>query len=400
MSEFKEKPKRKRGFSNPYMFLATGIVIGIIVTALLGAIFLFFGVSSVSVVSETVATAVPVSVVTAPPVTVNAQGIQPTPIANRIQSAAISGNGQYLAYVSQETDGTRIYINHLRIEDSLYGETYVLYQGGYGSFNDIMFSPDGAYLIATIDNGFAMLFDVQSRTLVEEYPQIGGAGFTSDSDYLVLVGRNTGIRVLDITGDTPTLAATRGIEGDNTYTIGAVAVSRDRQLAIGRDTEIQIYNLNDLNAAPQILQPNQGFVSDLAFHPQQMNTLAVALAGDYPESGKVQIYDLSNGSRNQYDFGTRVFAIAFSINGEWLAVGGGESGYAESRLIAFRWDSTNDPIPNDPTFYQPIEFEGHEHTIFDVAFTNEGYLLSTGWDGSVRLWDLTTPDNELSVYRP
>lgn len=412
MSEFKQKAKRKRGFRNPYIFLASGIVIGIIVTALFGATFLFFGVNSVAVSNDLVvvseATNVPTVTPLAPPAfasgaatapVISAQGVEPTPIANRIQSAAISGDGQYLAYVSSETDGTRIYINNLRVSDSLYGNTYQLYQG-FGNFNDIIFSPDGAYLIATIDSGFGMLFDVATRTLIEEYPQIGGAGFTSDSDFLVLVGRNTGIRVLNITSNPPTLAATRAIEGDAAYTIGAVAVSRDRQLAIGRDADIEIYNLNDLNAAPQILQPNNGFVSDLAFHPTQMVRLAVALSGNYPEGGTVQIYDLTNSSRSQYDFGTRVFALAFSNDGEWLAIGGGESGYAESRLIAFRWDSTNNPIPSDPAFYQPIEFEGHEHTIFDVAFTREGHLLSAGWDGSVRLWDLTAPDSELSVYRP
>ena len=401
MNDFQQKPKRKRGFRNPYLFLGAGIVIGVLVSAILAVVILLF--AGVQSDIQIVSTATPAPFAGTPLPTVpppaGAQSIQGTPIANRIQAATISSNGAYLAYVSVEEGISHIYLNELHIEDDLAGSNRYLLHVQNGYFNDILFSPDGTLLIATIDSGFAILFDVRERTLIEEYAQIGGAAFTQTSDNLILVGRNSGIRIIHLRMPEPTLVASRNLD-ESSYTVGAVAVSQDNRLAIGFDNRVEIYDVKNLNIAPQIIEPDNGFVTDLAFNPGDANYLAIALAGSSPTNGLVQIYDLRNTSRSQFDFGTRVFAIAFSPDGEWLVAGGGESGYAETKLIAYRPDSTNNPIPADPNYYQPITFEGHEHTIFDVAFSREGYLLSAGWDGSVRLWDLFSPGNELSVYYP
>lgn len=391
MQDYPEKPKNKRKNSatNPYMLVTGGIIIGLMVAAVV-AVF-FFGVSTAPE-PEFVASPIP----TEAPIV--AQGVQPTPIANRIQAASMSNDGSMLAYVSVENGTSHIYLNELRVERNLTGNQYDLYQSA-GTYNDVVFSPDGSKLIATIDNGSALLFDVNTRTLIEEYAQIGGAAFTNDSNTLVLVGRNNGIRVLDVSTNQPTLIDSRDTS-EQDYLVGAVAISNNQTVAVALNERIEIYQLSDLSIAPQIITPNNGFVQDLAFHPAQDNTLAVALAGTNALNGVIQIYDLNNTSRSQYDFGTRVFAVAFSPDGDWLAVAGGESGFAESRLIAFRWDTEDVIPPNAETFYQPLSFEGHEHTIFDVTFTREGYLLSASWDGSVRLWELMSPQDAISVYYP
>ncbi len=404
MSNFQQKPKRKNGLRNPYVMLGAGIVIGILIMGVFITLFLLFAGNKLQSQSlpgvPPTASPIPVMGTNLPavPPPVGAQAVQETPIANRLQAAAISSNGTHLAYVSVENAVSHIYLNELRVEANLTGNQYELYQSP-GYFNDVVFSPDGSKLIATIDSGVAILFDVTTRTIIEEYAQIEGAAFTRDSKRLVLVGSNNGIRVLDVQGNSPILVDSRSNNQQN-YAVGAVALSSSDGLAIAFDTRIETFDLDNLAAAPQIIEPENGFVSDLAFHPTESNRLAAAMAGADIQFGTVQVYDLNNSSRSQFNFGTRVFAIAFSPDGEWLAVGGGESGYAETKLIAYRWDSTNNPIPADPNYYQPITFEGHEHTIFDVAFTREGYLLSTGWDGSVRLWDLFSPGDELSVYYP
>ncbi len=395
MTDFNQKPKRKRTFRNPYLFLAAGIAIGVITMAGLGAaLFLFTGTTATF--SEPIAIEA-TAPFTPTPFPLNAQNVQPTVIANRIQAAAMSANGRHLAVVSVEDAVSHIYLTELAVQRNLTGNRYDLYQAN-GYFNDIVFSPDGSKLIATIDNGSALLFDVETRSVIEEYAQIGGAAFTQNSNHLVLVGRNNGIRILDVSTTTPTLLRSRDNEA-TTYTVGAVAISGDNRLAIGFDDRIEIFDINDLNIAPQIIEPANGFVNDLMFNPSDSNYLGVALAGANVLQGVVQVYDLSNSSRTQFDFGTRAFSIAFSSDGEWLAIAGGETGYGEAKLIAFRWDADN-PIPPNPDYYQPLIFEGHEHSIFDVAFTSEGYLLSAGWDGSVRLWDLISPDNAISVYIP
>lgn len=397
MSDFQQKPKRKRTFRNPYVFLATGIVIGVIAMAGLGAIAFFFAGNSTSSYDFSATQIAETSAVFPTVAPFNAQNIQPTVIANRIPAAAMSDNGRHLAVVSVEDAVSYIYLTELGVQRNLTGNRYDLYQAN-GYFNDVVFSPDGSKLIATIDNGFALLFDVETRTLIEEYAQIGGAAFSQNGNNLVLVGRTNGIRVLDISGATPTLLRSRNNE-ETAYTIGAVAIGDNDRLAIGIDNRVEIFDVNDLDSAPQIIEPANGFVTDLMFNPSDTNYLGVALAGANVLQGVVQVYDLSNSSRTQFDFGTRVFGIAFSSDGEWLAIGGGETGYGEAKLIAFRWDADN-PIPPNPAYYQPLIFEGHEHSIFDVAFTPEGYLLSAGWDGSVRLWDLIAPENAISVYIP
>ncbi|MEM9954696.1 MAG: hypothetical protein AAF846_24020 [Chloroflexota bacterium] len=391
-----QKPKRKRTERNPYLFLVAGIVIGIIGASAIGVLFLFGVSSGEAIIIEETRPIVEAPQPTAVPI--EAQGIRPTPIANQIQAATISQNGAYMATISVESGVSHIYLNEIRVEDSLFGNKFLLYQAN-GYYNDIVFSPDGSKLIATVDNGSALLFDVASRTLIEEYAQIGGAAFTHDNQRLVLVGRATGIRVLDISGDALTLVSNRMPEQTD-YTVGAVAINPSNDLAIAFDERVEIFDLDNLATGSQVIEPNNGFVLDLAFHPRDPNTLAIGASGTYPNGGIVQIYDLSNSSRAQYDFGTRVFALAFSPNGEWLAVGGGESGFAESKLIAFRWDAEDVIPPNAPSFYQSLVFEGHEHTIFDVAFTSEGYLLSTAWDGSVRLWELIPQSDAISVYYP
>lgn len=397
MSDFQQKPKRKNKLGNP--FLGLGIAVGIVLAVAI--VFFFFGSSSEissNIAIEAVANNANIEIISPTVAPISAQSVQATPIANRIQALAISGDGEYLAYVSVENAVSHIYLNELRVERNLTGNQYDLYQAS-GYFNDIVFSPDASKLIATIDTDSAILFDVATRTVIEEYAQIGGAAFTHDSQRLVLVGRNNGIRVLNIEGDSPVLVDSRDAEQSG-YTVGAVALSSSDGLAIGLDNRIEIFDLNNLASDPQVINPENGFVNDLVFHPTQSNRLAIALSGADSQSGTVQIYDLSNNSRNQFNFDTRVFAIAFSPDGEWIAVGGGESGYAESKLIAYRWDSSNNPIPADPNYYQPITFEGHDHTIFDVAFSREGYLLSAGWDGSIRMWDLFSPGDTLSIYYP
>ena len=396
MSEFKSKPKRKGKGRNPYAFLIAGIVIGgIAVAGIVTVLLLFLGSSNQF--SEPIITVN--ATIPAEPTLIafNAQNAQPTVIANRIQAVAMSDDGQHLAVVSVENAVSHIYLTELSVTRNLTGNRYDLYQAN-GTFNDVVFSPDGSKLIVTMDTASALLFDVSSRTLIEEYAQIGGAGFTADSNRLVVVGWNNGIRVLDVSGATPTLLTSLDNE-QSAYGVGAVAVSDTDMLGIGFDNRIEIYDINALDVAPQLIEPDNGFVNDLVFHPSDPNYLAVALAGQNVLQGVVQVYDLSNSSRTQFDFGTRVFSLAFSPDGEWLAISGGETGYGEAKLIAFRWDADN-PIPPNPTYYQPLEFTGHQHSILDVAFTSEGYLLSASYDGSVRLWDMATPDDAISVYVP
>lgn len=388
MEDFKSK--RKNQPRNPYLFLGAGISIGVLLTLVVAGVFFFIGQRQMVIVPAP--TQVPfytdlpnLAIPTEAPV-FNGQGIQATVIAPRVQAAAVSPDGRYLATTATDTVAANIILHELWVDRNLGGEQTVLYTAPAGNyFDDILFSPDGTRLLATINYGIALLFDVENRVLLDEYPNIGGAAFSADGSILAVVGANNGIRLID-TKSLTIVAST----SHQAYQVGAVAISSKNELAIALDNRVEIYEIEALLntrhqevALPQVYEVNSSFAYDLAFHPSGDY---LAISGD----GFVQVLSLQDNSRTNYNFSTPyIYALAFSPSGNWLAVAGGESGYAQAFLSVFRWDDS-DVIPPDPAFYAPINLTGHEHTVFDVAFTPDDYLLSASWDGTVRLWDLNT----------
>ncbi len=86
---------------------------------------------------------------------------------------------------------------------------------------------------------------------------------------------------------------------------------------------------------------------------------------------------------HQFLFGHtgRVLAVAFSLDGRWLASGG-----ANEILI---WDAgANEPI---------YTLTGHKGKIKDLAFRLNGDLASASVDGTVRLWDVPE-EREIRVF--
>ena len=79
---------------------------------------------------------------------------------------------------------------------------------------------------------------------------------------------------------------------------------------------------------------------------------------------------------HQFLFGhtNRVLAIAFSLDGKWLASGG--SGKYEIRI----WDVAANK--------QVYTLTGHTAQIKDLAFRIDGNLASASEDGTVRLWNV------------
>jgi WD40 repeat protein len=370
MDDFKSK--RKNSPRTPYVFLAVGIAIGVLVMAALYMLLPFLDYL------ETIR-AEPTPIVE----DANAMNLMPTPAptvdAPRVQAAAVSPDGRYLITTASDNAGVQIILTELTTEGELSGVESILYQAVGSNFDDLLFSPDGSKLVATINYGIAILFDVKTQAKLGEYPNIGGAAFNADGSILALVGANNGIRLID----TRSLTLLDSTEHD-AYQVGAVAISSQNQLAIALDNRVEVYALNNLAQAPDVYEVDSNFAYDLAFHPSGDY---LAVSGD----GIVLMLNLDNTSQRQiFNFTTPyIHALAFSPSGEWLAVAGGESGYATSLLTVFRWDNSNVLHP-EPNYYTPISLEGHEHTVFDVAFTPDDYLLSASWDGTVRLWDLNT----------
>lgn len=386
MSDFKEK---RKGLPRPYLYVAIGILIGIIVAAI--AFVSFFMIAGVETqVSQVIAPAPMLPTTIPPPVSV--QDMQPTVppmptvVANRIQSAKLSPDGSQVAVISVENGVSRILLNALEQENSLNADDFVLF-GEQGYFDEAIFSPDGRYLMVTVQQygspGEAVLFDAQDRSIIEKFPHIHAAAFSPDSSQLVLVSASSGIRIVDTA--TRNLVSSLQFDADMVW---AVDYSSKNQIAIAFDSQVHVFNAGNLSAPPTIV-PMNAAAYDVVFHPDGEH-LAIA------EDGLIQVVNIAAEVRTQYSFDTRqIFTVEFSPDGEWLAVGGGESGIGEARLTVFRW-SLGETIHPDPNYYAPINLSGHRHVVTDVMFTDDGNLLSASWDGTVRLWNLET-QSETSV---
>ncbi|MEL7434087.1 MAG: DUF5711 family protein [Chloroflexota bacterium] len=397
--DYEFKPKRKGRPVRTYLLLGTGIILGILVTAVIGAsALLFVGNSETVAVPQIDPTQSWSTAMTAPPSDAQAQSvdIQPTVISERIEAAEISPDNTHLAIASGD------YISGLRLvelhaERSLIGEQYALSDE---NFDFLTFSQDSKWLLAiNSSSGIAHLYSVEQRTLVDQYADVVGGGFTGEGDMLALVERNDIIRVLDTSGETPefdSLIQTLSSTGN----VSAVAVSNGERVALAytNDNQVRVIDLTQ-NDAHLLVPTTEGYLHDITFTSDGTH-LAMTYVNAGAQSSQIIIYNFAERSRQIFDYEVPIYSLAFSRYGEWLVVGGGQSGTGDAYLSAFRWDMNNPPIRPDAAYYQPLTLEGHSHTIYDVAFTPENYVLSASWDGSVRLWDKDEPNAAISVLLP
>lgn len=394
--DYEFKPKRKRQPARTYILLGAGVLLGIFVTAIIGvSALLFIGSSETISVYEPDMNASTTSV----PFDAQAQSvdIQPTVISERIQAAEISPDNTHLAIANGDYNGG-LRLVELRVERNLTGEQFTLSDE---RFDFLTFSADSRWLLAINNgNGLAYLYDVQQRRIVEQYMNVVGGGFTAGGDVLALVQREELIRVLDVSGSLP--AYQRDVATfSRTASVSAVAISSNQRVALASstDNQVRVIDLTTEGDAPLIVQGGAGYPHDMAFTPDGTH-LAMTFVDASAQSSQVIIYEFENGSRQIFDYDVPIYSLAFSQDSEWLVVGGGESGIGDAHMSAFRWNVDNAPIQPNAAYYQPLTFEGHSHTIYDVVFTPENYILSASWDGSVRLWDRDTPNAAISVLLP
>lgn len=377
-----EKPKRKGLPVNPRhgaLLLAAGMGLGVLVTGL--AVLLLS--SSQAAPPPPVPTAIPFTVLMPSPIPTDALRPQATVIAPRVGVAAVAPNGRSMAVAAWDNGRGTLALHDFAVNANLTGDITPL-PGDVGLIDDIHFSPDGARLVALSESSQSVwLYDVATRGLVQQFSGASEAVFTPDGRSLLLAGPDglRRLRLADLTEESR-------LPGQG-Y-IYHLALSPDGEhlaLALENPTApgyvLEIRRLADWNAPPMVYVLNEP-VTALAFHPSG-RYLALT------QSLTLRVYDLVAGAQHYYDLPGigRARAVAFSPQGDWLAVAGGEGSIGvPPAILLWVWTADSPVIDPNAGGQQVLLLSGHSHDINSLSFTpDNAYLLSAASDGSVRLWD-------------
>lgn len=155
---------------------------------------------------------------------------------------------------------------------------------------------------------------------------------------------------------------------ENSGTIADVAFGPDEELlAIGVGGEIQSW---DLAARRRIrsLAVETGNVSAVAFAPGGERVVAGS------DDGTLLVWNLGSGESRRADVGIDIFGVAVSPDGAHVAVAGQPS-------LLEVWQL-------DPLQAVAAAGEVEANILFDVAFQEDGHLVSAGNDGHLVLWQV------------
>ena len=255
-----------------------------------------------------------------------------------------------------------------------------------GAVNDSVFSPDGAQIATIGEDGRVNLWKASLGELLLSFPgQPGWLNFplfTHDSKRLVATNPAGGVSVWDANSGRELFS----LQNDSAkYTTFALDSEDSRLISGGQNGVIDVW---DLNNQKLLLSVNGGGAATILifFSQDDRNFWSVEENGQFTywdsETGEIIHQSLAQ-SRKILD-GEWSPAAQYSAFASWF----GEAVVIEHSAVR---ETTN--------LVKPLYImRGHAGRVTGVAFNPEGSILATsGFDGTVKLWDMATGEEILTL---
>jgi WD40 repeat protein len=319
---------------------------------------------------------------------------------------------------------------------------------GKEATSGLSISEDKRWIAAGDEAGVIRLWNLEAaeglpRLLQQHTGPVWDLLFDADAQRLYSGGEDGKVLVWPVTGDLPgdeaggpaqLLAATQSPQ----YVL-AISTPTQQLASAGADGTVRLWRTGSGEQgsnAPLVLRGHDGPVNTLAFSPDGQ---LLASAGD---DATIRLWDTQTGGQQAVLSGHEGFInlIVFSPNGEWLASGGSDAqvrlwqipqivdpdrsaldAAAPSQLLSLhdlgvyalrfspdsRWLASADDngavrLWNVAQQQDNVLLGRHQGNVRGLAFAqgeSGPILVSTGYDGEVRLWDYRNPDAAAIVIR-